>query len=853
MFRSRGSFGLERTTIVVLVLALSCPRAGSADEAQQVPLGARAMAMGSAFCSIADDATAPYWNPAGLPWIGHQEVTGAHANLFNSGIRDNFLASVLPLTPRDAVALDWYHSGFEDSELGFGENRIDLAYGRKLLPFLSAGVTAKYMGRNTALDGVEVRRGHGFGADFGAIVRPWDRLRLAVTLQDAFRTKVTYTGGDGSVLAYDRNLRVGASYRVLEDAVLAFDLDGRRHMGAEYQVFPQLALRAGLEDDPRFDDGLSTSFGAGVKLGLMRFDYALVDRPFVGSTSHFALSLGFHFNPSQIRIEKVEARNLYGSFYKTYAQEPFGSVTVRNLDDKPVSATVRVLVPELADVPSEQQVLLRPKAAQEIPLTAVLSDDIMRRKGDRPVQVQVTATYQSRRLPRTERASARCVAYGPGAIDWSGGVAQAAAFVTMRDQVVDAVAREAIRTLATTGEIPPSQRSIAYAAAIFDALGALGIAYVPDPNNPYSSIAETAHAVDAISYPQETLVRRTGDCDDTTVLFAALLGNVGIATQLVDVPGHLFLLLDTGVHERNRLSLAVDEGRYVIADDEVWIPVETTAIGEGFARAWESGAEAYGSWAGRGKLVLASVEEAQARFEPAELPGDAVAPALDGDRLGARVTEDLRTIDGWRRAYLAGRFGASLTDQVVSAEALNELAHVHFFAGDMDQAMAHLHRALLLDGGSARTHNNLGNVLAARGDVMGALEHYLTAAGLEEGDAGVWLNIGLTRYASGDTAGADDPLAKCIERSGSYVAACRLLGLEPELAADRQGTPNMSAEEARQLLRAALRRVPAAGAPAPSPSDSIETRRIVAPRWRGRVGGSRGREAPLTDFLYWKS
>ncbi|HEY3215890.1 MAG TPA: hypothetical protein VGK93_05315 [Candidatus Eisenbacteria bacterium] len=839
---------------LALVLAASLalgPANGFAESADQVPLGARALAMGGAFCSIADDATASYWNPAGLPWIGHQEITGAHANLFNTGIKDNFAAFVLPLSPRHAAAIDWYHSGFEDTELDFGENRIDLSYGRKVAAFLSAGATLKYLTRRTSLDGVSVRRGQGVGADLGMLATPLDRLRLALILQDAFDTKLSYAEGNGTVVAYPRRFRVGASYGLFKDALLALDVDDRYHLGAEYQALPQLALRAGLEEDPDASDGITTSFGAGIKFGLLRFDYALVDHPVLGSTSHFGLSMAFNFNPAQIRIEKVEARDLYGSLYKTYAREPFGSVLVRNLDDKPIAATVRVFVPELMGAPSDHEVVLRPKAAQPIALTAVFSEDVMRQRGDRPVQVEVSASYQSRRLPRTEKASARCVAYGPGAIDWSAGVAQAAAFVTSRDPVVDGVARQAVRVAAAEGEGPPAGRNIAHAAALFDALGTLGITYVPDPNNPYSSIAETPRAVDAVSYPRETLARRTGDCDDTSVLYAALLGNVGISTQLVDVPGHLFLLVDTGVHERNRLSLALDESRYVVNDEEVWIPVETTALKEGFAQAWRAGAEAYASWAARGKLALVDVDESQSRYEPADVPGEpAAAPQLDAARLTEQTRADFKAIDEWRAAFLAGRYEGAQKGLVASPEALNEIAHVYLVAGKLDEAEAKLEQALTVETNPARTHNNLANVLAAKGDVPGALQHYQASLVAEEKDAGPWLNLGLVRYASGDTLGAEEPLAKGMALSGGYDAACRLLGLAPEVGAEREGAEKMSQEEARQLLKAALRKVPAPGVA--SKPEPIQPPAGSQRRWTSRIAAGRAGEAALANLLYWK-
>ena len=822
----------------------------------QVPLGARAVSMGGAFSAIADDGTATFWNPAGLPWIAHQEISVAHADLYGSGLKHDFASFTLPLTRSQAVAIDLNELRLGDAELDYGDGRIDLAYGRKFGSLFSAGMSVKYLQRHTDLDGSTVRRGSGAGLDLGVMARPVEVLRIAAVAQDVFDTKIDYSGGDGTVTAYPRTIRVGAALTPRPWGTLAVDVDDRFHGGIEVHPIEAVAIRSGAESDFDGPEGTTWTFGAGLRWSVFRFDYAFVNHPDLASTSHFGLSVGFNFNPSQVRIEKVEANPIYSSLYKSYAREPFGSVQVKNLENAPVSARLRVFVPDLMTSPSEQDVVLRPGATVDLPLTAVFPDRIVNRPGDRPVQVQVSTTYQSLHLPRTEKASARCLAYGPGAIDWSRGVAQAAAYVTTRDPAVELLAREAVLTL-DRGMATSGNRNLDFAAAIFDAVSAMGVTYVADPNNPYETISGIPRAVDTIRYPRQTLSIRTGDCDDTTVLLAALFGNVGIGTQFVDVPGHIFLLVDAGVHERNRFALAQEEERYVVHDDGVWIPLETTALSKGFAEAWRIGAESYRAWDSRGKVQLVDVVGAQSRYEPGEPSGDLSMPSLDRNALQAGLVRDLEEISSRRRSFLAARYGADSQELQVSPEARNELAYISYSAGRLDDAKAELESALTSGGESPRTRNNLGAVYMALGDFGKAVQSFTTAAELDAADPGIWLNLGLTHYAAGDSAAADEALVRGLDLSGGYTQACALLGLAPGEEADREGTNRMTAEEARDLLKSALRRVPN---PAPevqgkagSSPQAVRKKRPVRRWWAGRSAGARSADrADMADLLYWK-
>jgi hypothetical protein len=87
-----------------LILALVSPFTAStahatkyAGEFLKVPIGARAIGMGAAFTAVADDATAPYWNPAGMIYLPYKEVIPQHAEQFGKLVNHDYLGAVMPL------------------------------------------------------------------------------------------------------------------------------------------------------------------------------------------------------------------------------------------------------------------------------------------------------------------------------------------------------------------------------------------------------------------------------------------------------------------------------------------------------------------------------------------------------------------------------------------------------------------------------------------------------------------------------------------------------------------------------------------------------------------------------------
>ncbi len=81
---------------------------------------------------------------------------------------------------------------------------------------------------------------------------------------------------------------------------------------------------------------------------------------------------------------------------------------------------------------------------------------------------------------------------------------------------------------------------------------------------------------DRFSHPLETLQLRIGDCDCKSILLASLLEAIGHETELVLIPGHVFVQ----VHIENTDIVRLPPSAfYVPKNGKVWVPLESTAEG----------------------------------------------------------------------------------------------------------------------------------------------------------------------------------------------------------------------------------------------------------------------------------
>ena len=234
-----------------------------AGEFMKIPVGARAVGMGGAFSAVADDATSPYWNPAGMVFLPYREAFLQHAEQFGSLVSHNFAGYVVPLkaqgerraalgftatwvgvsdipiTPRPGGLKpgDWLDYGTDNDPLTPGNGQgngvwdpgerlllsaqdlymassTDLAFGisyaRQRGKRLCYGGTLKFVRQSIpdTLVGQHVTS-FGAGVDAGLLYMASDAVSLSAVLHDATTTYLSWSDGVREFVS--PNLTTGAA------------------------------------------------------------------------------------------------------------------------------------------------------------------------------------------------------------------------------------------------------------------------------------------------------------------------------------------------------------------------------------------------------------------------------------------------------------------------------------------------------------------------------------------------------------------------------------------------------------------------------------------------------------------
>lgn len=331
-------------TILTLVffpawtLALAASTGGQPGQFLSWGAGARSLGMGKAFFAVSDDASATYWNPAGLTQLDRREVMALHVNMFADTSYD-FISYVHP-TPKLGVfgvnLTRLYSGGFEKVEISFDRNKQDIisitnsgsfsdiqlaltgAYGKKIREDISVGVSGKYVSHT--LDSST----NGFLTfDTTVLVEGVNHrfpdLHLAFGIQNLMSAKFGDTDDKLPLI-----FRIGASHAFLRKKFLAaFDIDKNLranmgwHIGAEYWVLNFVSIRIGFEGESGLRE---TTAGFGVKYKDYGIDYAFAVHDL--GLSH-RVSGSWRFGPSVSQNRDALVRRFIQEGMEAYRQGSF--------------------------------------------------------------------------------------------------------------------------------------------------------------------------------------------------------------------------------------------------------------------------------------------------------------------------------------------------------------------------------------------------------------------------------------------------------------------------------------------------------------------------------------------------
>jgi long-subunit fatty acid transport protein len=310
-----------RDSFAQLFPVLGGQRAGiSTAQFLKIGVGGRASALGDAFVAMANDASALYWNPAGLVQFKENQILFSH-NQWVVDINHDFLGGVYHLDETNAFGLSLTSLSMQDMPVttefapfgtgeyfGFKDIAVAVTYSRKMTDQFSFGGTVRYI--EETLDKLKMR---GFMIDLGTMY--WTGLGST-----RFAVAVTNFGNqlapDGEVVLVGNRsqsewqsfspptmFRIGFAFEPYQDEQHMFttaiqlnhpnDNSENVSTGVEYNWKQMFFLRGGYKFNV---EEQNYSFGAGINLpidiAMFTLDYAYSNFARLGSAHRFSIILG---------------------------------------------------------------------------------------------------------------------------------------------------------------------------------------------------------------------------------------------------------------------------------------------------------------------------------------------------------------------------------------------------------------------------------------------------------------------------------------------------------------------------------------------------------------------------------
>lgn len=442
-----------------------------------------------------------------------------------------------------------------------------------------------------------------------------------------------------------------------------------------------------------------------------------------------------------LTIKSPELEPIFPVFYKYYDDHPIGTIEITNgASTAATDVAASVYIKQYMDTPKESRLAapISPGSKTSLELFALFTDSVLSVTEGTKVAAEITLSYTIDGRRYQEQSAQTLRFYNRNAMTWDDD-RRPAAFVTAKDPAVLTLSKS-VTGLIRSKEVRSINKCLQTAIALHETLDLYGLNYVPDPTTPFAEYSKDKAAVDFLQFPRQTLQYRAGDCDDLSILYAALFEAVGIHAAFITTPGHIFVAFDSGVSPKEAVDMLLPADQFIVQQGHAWIPVEITLRHQGFQKAWEQGAKEWKQAQPLGLAGFHPVQEAWTAFEPVGLPGaaDVSVPSSDAV-LAAYLSEVTSYIDQALFPQIA-----ALQAQVRangSLSAMNKLGVLYAKYGQPDKARVEFEQILSRKSNHLPALLNLGNMAYLSEDWLSAQKYYGRAADIDPNNAHVLLAV----------------------------------------------------------------------------------------------------------------
>jgi len=269
--------------LVLMSAVFAQGQAGTDIAVLKAGVGARPLGMGGAFTAVADNADAPYWNPAGLALVSSSEITTMQTKLSTDA--DHYYVSFVRPALGGTLGVSWIQVGLGNitqtsnevdvhnevqniSIFSYFSNAYLLSYGKKLNEHILIGLTGKYL--TSDMFGISGGQAWGYSVTPGVLFKINVGTGLVPVRTERTTTRVvpTFTvglkidelfnrqsWGTGTVENVPPKLRLGLAYHSPNPGLFAVDISQtiKSNYAAEVSAGYEwakdgLALRLGYTD-----------------------------------------------------------------------------------------------------------------------------------------------------------------------------------------------------------------------------------------------------------------------------------------------------------------------------------------------------------------------------------------------------------------------------------------------------------------------------------------------------------------------------------------------------------------------------------------------------------------------------